>query len=177
MIGDPDNVAVWGDADMFVSFDLDAAIPADETEDFDTASWAAFGILNGEKGVAESSDMDETKIPGWGWGNVRTGYKNFAAGWKFTALEDNDVVWRLRNPNSTAPDISADRTPERVLLALEVRDGDRVKRKITKGFALVRQDGEVTITESGAAETSFIAGIFPDDDRNIFVEQPENVGS
>jgi hypothetical protein len=177
MIGDPNNVAVWGDADMYVTYDLDAAIPADENTAFDPDVWDAFGILNGEKGISEASDKDETKIPGWGWGIVRTGYKNFATSWKFTTLEDNDVSWALRNPNSTAPDISADRTPVPVKLAYEIRDGDRVKRKITKGYALVTQDGEVNITESGAAETSFIAWIYPDDERNIFTEQPDNIGS
>lgn len=174
--GDPNNVAVWGDADIYVSFDLNAATPADINASF-SAAWHAVGILDGAAGIVESSTYEQTDTDGWGWGTVRTGYSKFKRSWKFTAIEDNDLVWRLRHPNSTAPNISSNSTPEQVLIAYEIRDGVNVRRKITTGYATITVDGDRTISETGASSTPFLANIFGDDDQNIFVEQPANVGS
>ena len=176
MNGDPTNVATWGDADIYVSFDLEAATPADEDTPF-SGDWEPIGILNGEAGIQEESSYTATPITGWGWGTVATGYSDFGDTWKFTAIEDNDIVWRLRHPNSTAPNISANHTPERVLLAYEIRNGDTIKRKICTGFATVVPDGAITIQEKGAAQTAFVASFYADDSQNVFVEQPADVGA
>jgi hypothetical protein len=151
MAGDPDNASMWDDADVFVSFDLEAANPADIDSDF-PAEWELVGLLDGAAGFAETVDEPRTTGRAWGQGVIKTNYKGAEVTRKFTALEDNAITERLARPNLR----------EKVLIAFETREGDKVTRKIAREPATVRRAGDSTANEDNLAMIPFQADIFPD---------------
>lgn len=163
MAGNPENARQWADADVFVSFDLDAANP-DTVDDPFGSDWDLVGILDGDAGFVEGMSEDENDTFGWGGLLIRTSRRNFIMTRSFTAMEvSSPVVDRLRYPGSTNTEImvpSGNRI-ERVKIAFEVVDGDITRRVITRNYAEVRPSGDVTESEQGVSTIAFAAKIFP----------------
>lgn len=175
MSGDADNAHLWADADVYVSFDLAATIPADETTEF-AAEWDLVGLLDGDAGFVETRDEDVSDHYAWGGILFKTGRRNFKLTKKFTAFEDNETTHRLRWPGSTGENLKVPR-PERVLVAFETREGANVHRLISAYQAEVVPDGDITENESDPAALAFVATIFPDTDGVLWVEQGSTGGS
>lgn len=151
MAGDPDNASMWDDADVFVSFDLEADVPATVDDDF-SGDWVLVGLLDGAAGFAETVDEPRTTGRAWGAGVIKTNYKGAEVTRKFTALEDNETTERLARPNLR----------EKVLIAFETREADKVTRHIARKPANVRRAGDSTANEDNLAMIPFQADIFPD---------------
>lgn len=151
MQGDSNNTSVWDDADVFVSFNLNATKPADTAEDFGV-DWEAVGFLDGTTGFAESVSETETSHKVWGQGTIKKSYKDTEVMVSFLARERNDTTERLGRPGNHEP----------FLLALETREGDRVYRKITKEHAVAKRNGDVTDNEDALSGIPLQATIYPD---------------
>ena len=169
MSGDPSNARLWADADVLVSFDLDAAIPATVADEFGSA-WDLVGLLDGDEGFTEARSEDETDHYAWGGVLVRTGRKNFKMTRSFTALEWNATTRRLAYPGSDPGEISVPRY-ERCLVAFETRDGNTVRRLISAFEAEIVPAGDMTENEADLTKYPFVATIYPDADGVLFLEQ------
>ena len=171
MAGTAANVRIWNDADVYVHFESAGAavVPVDQDTAFDS-TWNLVGLLDGSDGFSPEDNVDETEHFAWGAGLIRTTRKNWTHTMGFTALEENEVVNRLRHPASTGALVS---TPviERVRVAFETRDGSEVKRMITAGQAEIQPAGR-TINEDDLSSTEFSVRIYPADDGGIWIVQP-----
>lgn len=163
MSGDINNANVWNDADIYVSSDLSATLPATIDDPWPVA-WDIAGLLDGQAGVVESEDFQDDETL-WSWGAVAT--RQILARplytRTFTFHEYNEVTRGIIYPGSTTTKRYASR-PQRVRLGFEFRDGDLdvIEREATTGFAVIRRDGELTRSESGLAVYPMRAVIFPD---------------
>lgn len=175
MSGDPTNAHTWADANVFVTFDLDAAVPATIDNDFD-ASWDLAGLLNGDEGFTETRDEDVNDIYAWGGILVATTRRNFKMTKRFVALEYNDTVRALVYPGSDPGEIVVPR-PVDCLLGFEVFTGDTKRRLITQYRAQVAVDGDLADNETDVSQYALIATIYPDANGVLFVEQPDFGGS
>lgn len=172
MAGDIDNANVWAYGDVYVSFDLDATIPADAEADF-SVDWEAVGLLDGDGGFSEEVSETTTSHRAWGYGTIKKSHRDLEVTVSFTALEDNPTVERLSRPG----------LHEDVLIAFETREGAKVKRRISRVAADVTRNGAKVDNEAGLAMVPLVATIFPDTDIDVtsenmhFIEQSTDDGS
>lgn len=169
MSGDPTKAHTWADADVYVSFNLDAAIPTDVDDDFD-GDWELVGLLNGDDGFTETRDEDTNDVYAWGGILIATTRRNFKLTRSFTAFEYNDTVRALVYPGSAEGEIVVPR-PVDVKIAFETRNGSNVRRVITREKAQVAVDGDISENETDATGYPLVATIFPDADGVLFDEQ------
>ena len=159
MAGDTANAALWTDADVYIA-PTGTAIPADATAAFGVG-WELVGLLDGEQGFTQSRNEETADYYAWGGILVRTSRRNFKLTVTFTALEDNattrDLIW----PGSTATALVVPR-PAEVMVAFELREGDKVKRLITANYAEVTVNGDLNESETSLTSYPLIATIFPD---------------
>lgn len=177
MAGNPNNVTIWAEADVYVLFPSDIPsgqtltdmLPAGADAEW-PAEWAPAGLLNGDAGFEESSEWDETEHSAWGYGVIKVGYKDYKMTRKFTTLEENPTVARLRSKNDTATRVKVSK-PTDAYLGFETRDGEgKVKRRITTVPSSVKYGG-ATENESDLPEVEFEAKIFPNDQKELFIKQ------
>lgn len=169
MSGNTENARLWADADVYIGEDLTAANPADVSTAFG-ATWGLVGLLNGEDGFTEAREEETSDHYGWGGILIRTARRNFKLTKKFSALEDNAITRALLWPGSAAGQIIVPR-PIPVKLAFETRDGDKIRRLITKRYAVITVDGDVTENESDLTKYELLATIYPDATGVLFDEQ------
>jgi len=158
--GDTTNARQWVDADVYVSWDLAAVVPATIATAFN-ASWHLVGLLDGDDGFTEARSEDETDLFAWGGVIVKTSRKNFKLTRTFSALEWNDNTKRLRYPGSSNTKIVVP-TVEPVMVAWEMTEGAVKRRLITANYAEVVPDGDVNENETDLSKIPFIATIIPD---------------
>lgn len=170
MPADPANARLWVNADVYVSFDLDAVIPATVATVF-AAEWHLVGLLNGDDGFTTARSEDVSDMYAWGGILMRTSRKNFKLTKSFTAFESNAIVNRLAWPGSTTTTIKVPLV-EPVLIAFETRDGAIIRRVITADHAEVSVDGDITENETDVSSVKFIATIFPTALGELFTVQP-----
>lgn len=168
MAGDPTNASIWPDADVFVG-PTTAANPATVDDEF-PAEWGLVGLLDGDQGFVQSRDEEVNDHYAWGGILVRTSRRNFKQTISFTALEDNEETRALIWPGSPAGQLIVPR-PERIKIAFETREGDKVKRLISHFQAEVNVNGDITDSESDLTRYELVATIFPDADGVLFDEQ------
>lgn len=171
MARDPDKAALWADADVYVA-PVNTAIPADIDADF-SASWQMVGLLDGDAGFVTSRSQDQTDFAAWGVGVIKTSRKNFKATVKFTVLEDNAVTRSLIWPDSTYDEIVVPQ-PTPIMVAFELREGDKKKRLITRNYATVDVDGDFTEGEADLTKYPLVATIVPDGDGVLFDRQAQD---
>lgn len=181
MAGNPDNAAVWQNADVLIAA-LGSPTPVDGTTgDPDgsafSADWDAVGLLNGDDGFTESMDMDTSDFYAWGGILVATTRRNFKLTRQFTAYEDNQTVKDLVWPGHTltfdgsggytgtlvTPDLQY-----KFMIAFEVRQGTQIKRVISKNYAQIDERGEATESESDLQSRQLTVAIYPDADGVLF---------
>lgn len=175
MTGSPDNANIFDGADVLVSFDLDAALPATIDDAFD-GDWSLVGLLDGEDGFGESRDWDTADHFAWGNLPIRTLRKNFKLTRTFTAKETNATTDRLRWPGSTSSQVVVPRV-ERVLVAFETRDtvAGITRRVICRRYAGITPDGDIEENDSDVASVSFAATVFPDSNGVLFDRQETEI--
>jgi len=169
MSGDPTKANLWTDADVYVSTNLSAALPANANEPFG-ADWNLVGLLDGDDGFPETRDEDTNDLFAWGGILVRTSRQHFKLTKSFTALEDNDTTYSLIWPGST-PDVIKVPKPARVLVGFETREGDKGRRLITALYAEVSLDGDHGENESDLESATLACVIFPTADGDLFHRQ------
>jgi hypothetical protein len=158
MAGDPNNAALWADADVYVA-PPGTTLPADADTAF-AAAWGLVGLLDGEAGFTHARAEEENDFYAWGGILVRTSRRNFKLTAGFTALEDNDTTRSLIWPGSSATTLKVPR-PKPVLLALEKREDDKVHRLITARHAVIKLNADVTESETDLTKYPLLATIFP----------------
>jgi hypothetical protein len=167
--GDPLKANLWTDADVYISTNLSATLPANASTPFGV-DWDLVGLLDGDDGMPESRDEDTDDKYAWGGILVRTSRAHFKLTKSFTALEDNDTTYSLLWPGSTSTQIKVPR-PAKVLVAFEVREGAKVRRLITANYAEVSLDGDHGETETDLESMTFAATIFPTGAGVLFIKQ------
>lgn len=169
MAGDPTKANLWTDADVYVSWNLAATLPADAETAFGS-DWKLIGLLDGDEGFPETRDEDTDDKFAWGGILVRTSRNHFKLTKSFTCLEDNEWTRKLIWPGSTATQIKVPK-PERVLIAFETREGDKVRRLITSQYAECSLDGDHGENEVDLESATIAATIFPTSEGWLFERQ------
>ncbi len=169
MAGDPLKANLWTDADVYISTNLSATLPANAAIPFGP-DWDLVGLLDGDDGFPESRDEDTDDKFAWGGILVRTSRQHFKLTKSFTALEDNDTTYSLLWPGSSPTQIVVPR-PARVRIAFETREGDKVRRLISAQYAEVALDGDHGENESDLESMTFAATIFPTSGGVLFDRQ------
>ena len=169
MAGDPLKANLWTDADVYISQNLSATLPADANTPFGP-DWDLVGLLDGDDGFPESRDEDTDDKYAWGGLLVKTARNHFKLTKSFTALEDNEVTYSLLWPGSTATQIIVPR-PARVKIAFEVREGEKVRRAASALYAEVTLDGDHGENETELESATFAATIFPTSAGVLFLRQ------
>ncbi len=169
MAGDPLKANLWTDADVYISTNLSATLPANASTPFGV-DWDLVGLLDGDDGFPESRDEDTDDKFAWGGILVRTSRQHFKLTKSFTALEDNDTTYSLLWPGSSPTQIVVPR-PARVRIAFETREGDKVRRLISAQYAEVALDGDHGENESDLESMVFAATIFPTSGGVLFTRQ------
>ncbi|MER8266534.1 Ig-like domain-containing protein [Streptomyces griseus] len=169
MAGDPTKANLWTDADVYVSFDLSAPMPANANTPFGP-QWDLVGLLDGDEGFPEGREEDEDDKFAWGGILVRTSRNHFKLTKSFTCLEDNEVTRKLVWPGSTETKIVVP-VPERVKVAFEVREGGKVRRLVTSLYAECKLDGDHGENETDLESATIIATIYPNAQKELFDRQ------
>lgn len=169
MSGTPENASLWADADVYISTNLSATLPATTSDPFGV-DWDLVGLLDGDDGFEEERDEDKSDYYAWGGVLVKTSRKNFKLTKKFSVLEDNDVTRSLIWPGSTATELIVPR-PANILIAFETSENGKVKRLITRERAQVDVDGSIKDNESDLTKVTLAATIYPDGDGVLFDRQ------
>lgn len=169
MAGDPTKANLWTDADVYVSWNLSATLPANAETAFG-ADWKLIGLLDGDEGFPENRDEDTDDKFAWGGVIVRTSRNHFKLTKSFTCLEDNEWTRKLVWPGSTDTQIKVPR-PERVLVAFETREGEKVRRLATSQYAECSLDGDHGENETDLESATIAATIFPTADGWLFDRQ------
>lgn len=159
MAGDPSNASVWPDADVYVA-PLGSTVPANVSTAFN-GSWDLVGLLDGEQGFTQTRNEEVNDFFAWGGALVRTTRRNFKLTVRFVALEDNDTTHNLIWPNSAGGELVVPR-PERVLIAFETTEDEKVRRLISAYQAEVSLDGDIVDNETDLTRYELLATIFPD---------------
>ncbi|MGW4300428.1 Ig-like domain-containing protein [Streptomyces sp. NPDC004646] len=169
MAGDPTKANLWTDADVYVSWDLNATLPASADDPFGP-EWQLAGLLDGDEGFPESRDEDTDDKFAWGGILVKTSRQHFKLTKSFTCLEDNEVTRKLVWPGSTETKIRVPR-PEKVKVAFETREGEKVRRLATSLYAECSLDGDHGENETDLESATIAAVIFPTSDGDLFDRQ------
>lgn len=180
-MGDITNTDMWRHAFVYVSFDLNAAIPATIDDPFGV-DWDDLGILV-KGGPTESSAWGQnTSIYGRN-GELLAQYVDELA-WtlSFSCHEDNDVTKELRGIESGS---HYGIKPKQCLLGFEyVRPGSKM-RQITDMPAQVVQNGEIPRAENAVTSFPFQAVLFPNlqvtnsdgDPRYLIIQESDDLSS
>lgn len=160
MSGDTTNASFWTDADVYIG-DYETAVDPATVEDDFGAGWELVGLLDGDDGFTYARSEDKTDHYAWGGIIVRTSRRNFKQTVTFTALEDNDVTRDLIWPGSTVDQLVVPRAVP-VKLAIETREGDKIRRMITADYAEIEVNGDINENESDLTKYQLIATVFPD---------------
>lgn len=169
MSGDPTKANLWTDADVYVSWNLSAALPANADTPFGP-DWHLVGLLDGDEGFPETRDEDTDDKFAWGGILVRTSRQHFKLTKSFTCLEDNETTRKLVWPGSTETKIKVPR-PEQVKVAFETREGEKVRRLATSLYAECALDGDHGENETDLESATIAATIFPTSDGDLFDRQ------
>lgn len=169
MSGDPTKANLWTDADVYISTNLSATLPADAHTPFGV-DWKLVGLLDGDEGFPESRDEDSDDKFAWGGILVRTSRQHFKLTKSFTALEDNETTYGLLWPGSSPTQIVVPR-PAKVKIAFETREGAKVRRLASALYAEVALDGDHGENESDLESMTFAATIFPTSGGVLFDRQ------
>ena len=178
MAGNPSNVNIWDEADVYVLFP-DALTPGESVEDHLPATidedmpaeWDLVGLLDGDGGFGESRDWDSTDHFAWGFGKIKVSRRNFAMQRTFTALEENATTDRLYSPGDTLTHVRVQK-PAEAYFTFELRNqADGRKKRLTTTMPCPTTAPEKNENESDLASKEFTVDIFPNSNRELFIKQ------
>lgn len=172
-MGNAKNTSLWTGADVYIAPEGTDG-PATPSEAWGE-EWEAVGLLDGEEGFTEGRDGDTSEHYAWGGVLFRRTSGKHKRTFKFVALEDNEVVFRLVNPGSTRTTELGVRTSNvmvpvagaRFAIGLEVRDGNRTKRRVA-AMAEVQEVGEVKDSETDPTVYEVTVVIFPNEEGLLY---------
>lgn len=172
MSGDAKNTSLWQGADVYIAPEGTAG-PIDTSAPWG-AGWAAAGLLDGAEGFTEGRDGDTSEKYAWGGILYKRTSSKHKRTFKFVALEDNDVTFDLVNPGSTRTSAAGIRTgvikvptAKTFAIGFEVREGDKVKRRIAQA-AQVQEVGEIKEGEEDPTVYEITVVIFPEADGTLY---------
>ena len=177
MSGDASNTSLWTDADVRVDWTLAATAPDDSFTAY-APEWLLVGLLDGSEGFSESRDEETSEHFAWGGVLIKKTRGKHKRTIKFVALEDNMQTFRLINPGSTrsAPDaegvtVSKVKVPkyEDFALSLEVREGDKVRRRTIKRATIETVD-EMKDAEDAPSVYGVTVVIYPEADGTLYTD-------
>lgn len=184
MSGTSDNARVWTDGSVAVGEDLDVVLP----DDIVTALAAGFhdlGLLT-EDGFTDTTSYgtndDKFAYGGQLVRQVRGKYKQT---FKFAAMENNGLVYQLRNPGSTSETAGGLTTntvkvPTKTSLFLPfvitLQDGDINRRRIIPKGQVFR-DGDGTISDAEIELFGFEVVVIPDDQGVLYIDITDDPGA
>lgn len=175
MAGDPNNVKIWAEADVYIIIpsdligDIADVMPASISDPLPSLCRPA-GLLNGDAGFEESVEWDKTEHPAWGYGTIKIGFKNFKMTRKFTTLEENPTVAYLRSKNDTGNRVKVSK-PAEVYVLFEKRTDDGQKHRLLSCMPSSVEYGGRTENESDLPEIEFETTIIPNSDKELFITQ------
>ena len=186
--GDTGNTAVWGAADVLISTNMSATIPADISTAFVinngtdvTDQWDFVGLLDGGQGFAEAIETNSTDHSAWGFGVVATTYGDTKLTKTFTALEENKPVMSLVYDTSDmtfdddagtySGDLGVKDYTTKVKVAFVTYSGDTTKRFISKNYATVAPTNAGTESEANLQSKGFTVTIYPDSSGKYWTAQ------
>lgn len=174
MAGDPTKAALWQNADVYIA-PLETAGPTDVETDWAVA-WKPVGLLDGAEGFNESREDTTSEHYAWGGILVKKTKTKHQRKIKFVALEDNEDVFALVNPGSartttTGVTTAVVKIPTNAEFAIgfEVRDGDKVMRRVVKR-ATVDEVGDVKFSEEDLTVYEVTVALFPESDGTLYTD-------
>ena len=177
MAGDPTKVGLWINADVYVGT-VGATMP-DDTATPITTPFQAVGLLSGDEGFTESRDEESNEYYAWGGLLIRKQKSKHQRKIRFVCLEDNAVTFGLVNPGSTRGTADATTgdvtstikvpTTSELSLVLELRDGDKVKRRRIQRCT-VDEVADITDSESDMAVYDITVALYPESDGTLYTE-------
>ncbi|GAA4911261.1 hypothetical protein [Streptomonospora salina] len=181
MAGNPENVDFWTGADVFFDFTRTAPLPADLVTAWD-ALWLPAGLLNGDDGMTETRDENSEDTFAWGSILVRTVYSQHKRTMSVVMLEDNATTFGLINPgDSTRTAENGVITSEiyvprrkKIRMGLELRDGDKVKRRVVPTVEL-GEVSEVETNETTPDQYSATITLLPDGNGKLYTDLKTDV--
>lgn len=186
--GNTVDTAVWGAADVLISSNLSATIPADITTAFQinngstiTDQWDFVGLLDGGQGFAEAIETNSTDHSAWGFGVVATTYGDTKLTKTFTALEENKPVMSLVYDTSGmtfddatgtySGDLGVKDFTTRVKVAFVTYSGGVEKRFISKNYATIAPSNAGTESETALQSKGFTVTVYPDSSGKYWTAQ------
>lgn len=100
LVRDPDSIPIFADAAIYVASTASPTVPATIAAAFGS-TWDNLGVLNGDAGIGNAREWDETEHFGWGTGLYRIGRKNYKETRTATCLESNATTELLTHGAST----------------------------------------------------------------------------
>lgn len=173
MSGDVDSPRIWAGADVYVA-PVGSTAPTDTTTALD-AAFKALGLLS-DDGATEGRSEDTTDHYAWGGILVRTTRAHHKRTMKVTALEDNDIVFKLVNAGSTSATVTG-RTTRTVKVpttdprafVFELTDGTNTwRRHIAKGEVL--EVADIAFSESDMTAYELTINVYPAADGTLFTD-------
>lgn len=175
MSGEVENARIWIDADVFTG-PTNSTAPTDLDSPLDS-DFEALGLLS-EDGTSEHREEDKTDHYAWGGGGilVRTTRSKHKRTIKVIALEDNAVVFGLKEPGSEVDTVGGVTTrtiktpqPNPRSFVFEMADGDIVRRRyIPRGEVL--EVGDVVDADSAISQSELTITIYPDADGVLYLD-------
>lgn len=176
MQGDTSKAGRWPECDVWraplgTTPPLAGADPAVE--------WELVGFLDGDSGVVKALDEDSSTLKAWGGIPIENVNTFNGESFKFTAIEDNDVVWGIVYEGSPAPTTAAgvttrvakvpNRTPSAWLIRLKRATGELKEYLIAKGTGAPTSD--VTENEKDLGGTEITVSVLSDSDNTLHTER------
>ncbi|WP_405061896.1 hypothetical protein OG474_09645 [Kribbella sp. NBC_01505] len=174
MAGDPTKASLWANADVYYA-PVGTTAPTD-TYTAPAVAWKLVGLLDGDEGMTEARDEDTSEHYAWGGILVKSTRSKHKRTIKFVALEDNDNVFALVNPGSdrAAADVNGVvvdtvRVPvaQEYAFLFEVRDGDKVRRRIVKRGEIT-EVGEIKDSEADLTAYEMTTTLYPESDGELY---------
>jgi hypothetical protein len=175
--GDPDNAALWANADVYVSMDRTAPDPETTWEPW-PVEWGLVGLLDGEAGFEQEREDDVEEFHAWGGILVRTSKNNHKRKFKFTCLERNAVTFGLVNPGSVISEPDANgmttsriRVPKNIRFAMgmELREAGKTRRRLIDR-AEITEIGTIKESEQELEKYEITVAVIPDGDSILYRE-------
>jgi hypothetical protein len=173
MAGDTTNPRVWLNGDVYTS-PVGTAAPTTVTAAW-ASPWSPVGLLS-EDGLVESRSQTSTDFYAWGGILIRTVRSKKTRSFKVTCLEDNDDVFGLVNPGSTAATATGlttrtVKTPGSDIRAfgIEIADGTTIKRRSIPRAEVV-DVSDVTFADASVTGFELTVNVYPASDGTLYVD-------
>lgn len=176
MQGDTSKAGRWVECDVWHA-ELGTTPPAANAEP--GPEWDLVGFLDPGAGVVKALDEDSSVLKAWGGVPIENVHTFNGETIKFTAIEDNDVVWGLVYAGSPEPTTASgvttrlakvpNRVPSAWLIRLKRANGAVKEYLIAKGTGAPSSD--ITENEADLGGTEITITVLSDSEDNLHTER------